>query len=97
MLLLYLDNSFVMSLSNSFQIIPAAIIPAKPALPKVHTMLSIEPTTSPVRNATFDPKITYNIIDKLINLIPTSIAPSAPFFIFSNILTPFIVKHHYVF
>ena len=60
-------------------------MPASPPFPKVHTIPSIEPITSPVRKATFGPKITCNIIDRLINLMPTSIAPSAPFFIFYKI------------
>jgi len=50
----------------------AAMMPASPPFPKVHTIPSIEPITSPVRKATFGPKITCNIIDKLISLMPTS-------------------------
>jgi hypothetical protein len=36
--------------------------------------------------------LTGDVIDKLISLMPTSIAPSAAFFIFSNIFTPILIK-----
>ena len=34
----YLDNSLVISLSSNFQIIPAAMMPANPALPNVTSL-----------------------------------------------------------